>query len=95
MKCSFSELRCKEVINICDGCRLGYVNNLELDTVSSRIQTLIIPGPAKFFGLFGREDDYVVPWEAIKKIGEDIILVECEFQRAARKREKRSWFWEE
>jgi len=37
----------------------------------------------------------VVPWEAIKKIGEDIILVECEFQRAARKREKRSWFWEE
>ena len=34
-----------------------------------------IPGKARFFGLLGREDDYVIPWTSIEKIGEDIILV--------------------
>ena len=95
MRCKFTNLRCKEVINICDGCRLGYVSDVELDTATSCIITLIVPGPAKFFGLFGREDDYVIPWAAIKKIGEDIILIECEFRSPGEKKEKHGWFWSE
>ena len=94
MHSRFSDLRCKEVINICDGCRLGYVSDLEIDTCTSCVTALIVPGPAKFFGIFGREDDYIIPWEAVKKIGEDIILIECEFQRPPKRKEKRSWFWE-
>lgn len=94
MQNRFSELRCKEVINICDGCRLGYVGDIEIDMRTSCITALIVPGAAKFFGLFGREDDYIIPWEAVKRTGEDIILIECEFQRPLKRKEKRAWFWE-
>ena len=30
MQCRMVELRCKEVINICDGCRIGYVGDVEV-----------------------------------------------------------------
>ena len=39
----FSDLQEKEVINICDGRRLGFVGDLELDIPSGKIRTLIIP----------------------------------------------------
>ena len=72
------ELRQKEVINICDGCRLGYVSDLEIDCSKGIIITLIIPGSGKLFGLFGHEKEYRVPWDCIKQIGEDLILIECD-----------------
>ena len=75
--CTFNELRCKEVINIRDGRKLGYVDDAELETVGGNIISLIIPGPGKFFGLFGRGEAYVVAWKDIEKIGDDIILVNC------------------
>ncbi len=74
----FSELRCKEVINICDGSRLGYVCDLVLDDSCGKIIALIVPGPAKFCGLFGKGDEFLIPWERISRIGEDIILVDFE-----------------
>lgn len=74
---SFSCFRCKEVVNVCDGCRLGYVNDLKIDTSCGKILAIIVPGPCRFFGLFGREDDYVIPWQCIRRIGEDIILVDA------------------
>lgn len=70
-----ADLRCREVINLCDGCRMGYVGDVEIDILCGRVVALIVPGRARFFGLFGREDDYIIPWECIEKIGEDIILV--------------------
>lgn len=70
------DLRQKEVINIIDGKRLGYVYDIEMDLRNGRIDSIIIPGDGKFLGLFGKNTDYVIPWENIKKIGMDIILVE-------------------
>ena len=58
----FSELRYKEVIDIHTGKRLGYVCDAEFDETEGRLISLITPGKAKFFGLFGREDDYILPW---------------------------------
>ena len=72
----FSELRYKEVINVCSGQRLGYVCDLEIDMCDGRVLSLIVPGEARFGGLLGRSDDYVVPWHCIKRIGDDIILAE-------------------
>ena len=72
----FTELRNKEVIHVREGCRLGYVNDLTIDTDNGRIVTVIVPGPCRFLGLFGREADYVIPWSCICRIGEDIILVD-------------------
>ena len=84
----FSELRNKEVIHVCEGCRLGYPNDLTVELESGRVVNLIIPGPCRFLGLFGRQDDYVIPWCCIRRIGEDIILVDGPVTewRAPRKR---------
>lgn len=73
-----SDLRVREVINIEDGRRLGMMTDLEVDLEEGRVTALIVPGPARFFGLFGRERDYVIPWEKIVKIGVDVILVEMD-----------------
>jgi len=71
-----AELRYKEVISTADGTRFGYAGDLELDGESGRVNALIIPGRRRLFGLLGREEDRRIPWEAVKRFGEDIILVE-------------------
>ena len=76
MNCRIADLRCKEVINVCDGRRLGFIYDVELDAATGRVLTLVVPGPCRFFGLFGREDDYLLPWDCISRIGDDIILIE-------------------
>ena len=72
------ELRQKEIINIKDGCRFGFVADLEIDEVKGKILKVIVPGPARIFGVFGREQEYHVPWDCIRQIGDEIILVEVD-----------------
>ncbi len=79
MICHFSDLRCKEVISIKNGCRIGFVDDIEFDTCNARICRIIIYGQSKFFGLFGREEDVTINWCDIEIIGEDTILVSCDF----------------
>ncbi len=88
MKCRIADLRCKEVINVCNGHRLGFVDDVFLNVMDGKIVALVVPGPCRFLGLFGREDDYVIGWERIKRIGDDIVLVEIpgEYEREKRKR---------
>jgi len=74
MICTFSDLRDKEVVNVRDGKRLGYVCDAEIDCGSGRICALLIPGPSKFLG-FVKGPMIRVPWERIERIGDDIILV--------------------
>lgn len=71
-----ADLQKKEVINITDGKRLGFVYDVEIDLETGRIGSIIIPGGYRFFGLFGKGEEYIVNYEQIKKIGDDIILVE-------------------
>ena len=79
MICRIADLRMKEVISLTDSKRLGFVADAEFDASSGRMLNLIVPGAARIAGLFGRED-FVIPWENIQRIGEDIILVD--FERA-------------
>ena len=76
METRIAELRYKEVISLADGSRFGYVGDLELDLSTGRVLALIVPGRRKLFGLLGREPDRIIPWQAVKRFGEDIILVE-------------------
>ena len=81
-----SELRCKEVICVADGRRLGFVCDIEIESPEGCVKAIIVPGPCRFLGLFGRRDDFVIPWQCIRRIGPDIILVdakldECRFPR--------------
>lgn len=77
MESRITELRNKEIISISDGCRFGYVGDVEVDLETGKVKALIVPGRLRFFGLFGREEDQVFPWEAVRRFGEDIILVEA------------------
>jgi len=73
-----SEFRQKEVINIADGRRLGFVSDVEVNLEDGRIEAIIIPGGGRFFGFIGKDNEYVIPWERVKKVGEDIILVDMD-----------------
>ena len=73
-RCSTADLRCLEIINLCDGTRLGYATDFEFDREDARILALVVPGNCGFLG-FGREEDLIIPWHQIECIGEDTILV--------------------
>ncbi len=73
---TFGELKEKEVIHVGDGERLGFVSDLELDAVTGRVLAIRVPGRYRAFGLFGKEPEKSIPWENIKKIGDDLIIVE-------------------
>ncbi len=77
MNCRLSNLRHKEVISCCDGARIGYVDDVIVDTKNARIVSFVIFGRMSFFNLFGKCEDYIIPWEKIELIGEDTIIISC------------------
>ena len=76
MECRVSELRYKEIINVSDGSRYGWVGDVEVDLDSGQVRALVVPGRLRLFGPLGREEDRVCPWEAVRRFGADTILVE-------------------
>ena len=75
MTCRIDELKNKQIVCVKDGCVLGFVSDVELDTEKGSLTSLIIFGRLKFFGVFGREEDIVIPWNEILVIGPETILV--------------------
>lgn len=69
-----TDLFCMEVINLCDGGKLGYPSALELCAEDGRVTALIIPRESGFWGL-GKTEQYRIPWCRIECIGEDTVLV--------------------
>lgn len=69
-----ARLREKEIINVCDGCRLGRACDFEFDVCDARITALIVNDGSGFLGL-GKQRDLLIPWCKIECIGEDTILV--------------------
>lgn len=87
MRTRIAELRWKEVVDVQNGSRFGYVEDLEVDLESGQVRALVLPGRRRLFGLLGREEDRYIPWDRVRRFGEDIILVEQEPQpRALRRR---------
>ena len=88
------ELREKDVINLCDGARLGYACDFEFDVCDGRICAIIVCRETGFLG-FGGEECFVIPWEKIECIGEDAVLVKipvgdlCCFERDRKKERKK------
>ena len=70
------EFRHKEVINITDGKRLGYVQDVCADLSTGNITSIIVPGTSKAFSLFSSNNDIVITWDKIRTIGDNVILVE-------------------
>ena len=66
----------KEVVNITDGKRLGYVQDVCADLETGTITHIIVPGSSKIINIFAGNNDIVIPWQNIKCISDDLILVE-------------------
>lgn len=75
MVCRITDMHNKEVINLSDGCRLGCVDDVEVNTETACLVAIVIFGRPKCLGLFGREEDIVICWNEIEVIGDDTILV--------------------
>ena len=87
-----TDLSCKEVVCIADGARLGYVTDVEVEVPCGQVKAIVVPGKCRWFGLVGHTEDYVIPWNAIRRVGDDIILVECRVNECRCPRPKPKWF---
>ena len=76
MSIKFTQLQCKEVICVSDGRRLGFITDVQVEVPEGKIRAIVVPGPCRVLGVLGRHDDYVIPWECIRRIGPDIVLVD-------------------
>ena len=83
METSYTELKCKEVINLCDGKRLGKVCDVVFTYPEGRVQGIVAPGGRGF--RFGKGDLFI-DLKNISKIGIDVVLVDI---RSAPKPEKK------
>ncbi len=88
MCCRIVDLKDKQVICIKDGSFLGYVCDVEVDTCDGKLVSIIVPQRGKFFGLFGRDDDLIIPWCDIEVIGNDSILICTEIKRPYKKKRR-------
>lgn len=86
MRCRVEDMRNKEVISISDGTKVGWVCDTEIDTTTARLTAIVIFGRLKLFGLLGRDDDIVIPWENVSLIGDDTILVDYVPKQNSKKR---------
>lgn len=72
MEISYNELRCKEVVNLQNGARMGKIIDMIIQSNGKEVLGLVVPGVRK---LFKASEDIFIPWNNISKIGEDVILV--------------------
>ena len=70
-----SEFQIKDVVNVADGKKLGNISDIDISIGTGKIEAIIISENSKILGLFGKDEEIVIPWRSIMKIGEDVILV--------------------
>lgn len=79
----YTDLRQKEVVNLCDGKRLGCICDVIVDVSCGKIEAIVVPGQCGISSIFKGGKDIIVPWNKICKFGEDVILVDSQRLRAA------------
>lgn len=72
----FSDLKCKDVINIRDCKKIGKVSDLEFDECCGCICKVVVSGNGSLLNFLRCDPDIVIPYKNIKQIGPDIILVD-------------------
>ena len=87
-----TDLHCKEVVCVSDGSRLGYVSDVEVELPEGRVLAIVVPGRCRFWGLLWHQEDLVIPWRHICRIGDDIILVDCRPDDCRVPRPRPRWF---
>lgn len=75
MLCRIDELKNKQVVSVKNGAVLGRIDDIEINTENGTISSVIIFGRNHILGLFGRENDILIPWKDIEVIGSETVLV--------------------
>ncbi|HHV07923.1 MAG TPA: YlmC/YmxH family sporulation protein [Firmicutes bacterium] len=72
------QLEDKELINLQDGRRIGYFGDADLvfDADTGQIVGLEISNRNRLLQLFAEKYISIIPWEAIKKIGREVIILD-------------------
>ena len=70
------DLKGKDVIQFRTGENLGRIDDLRFDEVTAALQAAVLRGRRHFFGLLGRDEDLEIPWQNIKSIGLDVVMVD-------------------
>lgn len=70
-----SDIRDKEVINLFNGQRMGYISDFEIDLEKGQLIGIILPGEGKVMSFFSKTNDLLIHWNKIIKIGNDTILI--------------------
>lgn len=91
MGCRFTQLQCKEVICVGSGQRLGFIADVEVTVPEGNVVSIIVPGPCRFLGMFGRKNDFCIPWGCVRRIGPDIVLVDTKPEDCCIPRERGKW----
>lgn len=78
-----SDFQLKDIVNVANGKKLGNISDIHLNLTAGTIDSIVISSSGKIFGLFGKEEEIIIPWSQIVKIGEDVILVRYSGQSAS------------
>ncbi|TXC92040.1 YlmC/YmxH family sporulation protein [Metabacillus litoralis] len=70
-----SDFQTKDVVNVSDGKKMGNIDDFDINVTTGKIQAIIISCQGRMLGFFGKDEEFVIPWRNIVKIGEDVILV--------------------
>ncbi|MGB9803575.1 MAG: YlmC/YmxH family sporulation protein [Desulfofundulus sp.] len=75
-----TELAGKEIVNIYDGARLGIVgeSDVAIDIETGQVQSIILPRRGNFISFWFDRQQLVIPWEAVRKIGSEVIIVDLD-----------------
>ncbi|HHY47599.1 MAG TPA: YlmC/YmxH family sporulation protein [Firmicutes bacterium] len=76
-----SDLAGKEVIDVNNGTSLGTISSpeIEIDTETGRVVSIVLPGRRRGFFALGRDPDLAIPWSRVKTIGPELVLVELPY----------------
>ena len=73
-----AELKDKQVVSLKDASVVGFVSDIEFDTDSGSLTSVVITGKNRGISFLGRGEDIVIPWDKIDVIGNDSILISME-----------------
>ena len=71
---AINNLRQMEIIDINSGSKMGYIKDLRVDCEEYRIVSILLPTQRSSW--FNKNNSIEIPWEKVKKIGVDVILVD-------------------
>lgn len=69
-----SDLQTKTIVNVKDGKNIGSIIDVNINS-DGNIESLVIESQKKIFS-FSKDNEMIIRWKEINKIGDDVILVD-------------------